>query len=75
MIKHEEVQLLQKHYSFPILADYGTDQISIRINNKSNDAIVKLLDSFSFKSVTPFQSKCQSNNAKTHTKHNTFLHQ
>ena len=41
----------------PILADYGADQVSIRIIDKRNDHIVKLLHSFSFKSVTPFQTK------------------
>ena len=39
------------------LADYGTDQFSIRINDKGNDIVVKPLQSFSFKSITPFQTK------------------
>ena len=56
LIKHEEVLPHQKHDSHPILADYGTDQFSIRINDKGNDLIVKPLNSFSFKSVTPFQT-------------------
>ena len=47
----------QRHDSHPILADYGTDQFSIRINDKCNDPIVKPLDSFSFKSIIPFYSK------------------
>ena len=57
LIKHEEILPQQKHDSHPILADYGTDQFSIRINDKGNDIIVKPLQSFSFKSITPFQTK------------------
>ena len=57
LIKHEEILPHQKHDSHPILADYGTDQFSIRINDKGNDIVVKPLQSFSFKSVTPFQTK------------------
>ena len=57
LIKHEEILPHQKHDSHPILADYGTDQFSIRINDKRNDIVVKPLQSFSFKSVTSFQTK------------------
>ena len=57
LIKHEEILPHQKHDSRPILADYGTDQFSIRINDKGNDIVVKPLQSFSFKSITPFQTK------------------
>ena len=57
LIKHEEILPHQKHDSHPILADYGTDQFSIRINDKGNDIIVKSLQSFSFKSITPFRTK------------------
>ena len=53
------------------LADYGTDQFSIRINDKGNDIVVKLLHSFSFKSVTPFQTKFKTPNKKN----NKTLHQ
>ena len=56
LIKHGEVLPHQKIDSHPILADYGTDQFSIRINDKGNDIIVKPLNSFSFKSITPFQT-------------------
>ena len=71
LIKHEEVLPHQKHDSHPILADYGTDQLSIRINDKGNDNIVKPLNSFYFKAVTPFQFKF-----KTPTKkHNKSFHQ
>ena len=37
LIKHEEVLPHQKHDSHPILADYGTDHFSLRINDKGND--------------------------------------
>ena len=62
LIKHAEVLPHQKHDSHPILAAYGTDQFSIRINDKGNDIVVELLHSFSFKSVTPFQTKFQTPN-------------
>ena len=68
LIKHEEILPHQKHDSHPILADYGTDQFSIHINDKGNDIFVKLLRSFSFKSVTPIQTKFKTpikNNNKT----------
>ena len=71
LIKHEEVLPHQKHDSHPILADYGPDQFSLRINNKGNDIIVKHLNSFSFKAVTPFQSKFKT----PIKKHNKLLHQ
>ena len=71
LIKHEEILPHQKHDSHPILADYGTEQFSIRINDKGNDIVVKPLQSFSFKSITPFQTKF-----KTPTKkNNKTLHQ
>ena len=57
LIKHEEILPHQTHDSHPILADYGTDQFSIRIDDEGNDIVVKPLHSFSFKSVTPFQTK------------------
>ena len=57
LIKDEEILPQQKHDSRAILADYGTDQFSIRIDDKGNDIIVKPLQSFSFKSLTPFQTK------------------
>ena len=74
LLTHEEVLPHQKSDSHPILADYGTDQFSIRINDKGksiNDIIVKPLNSFSFNSVTQFQTKF-----RTHvTKNNKSLHQ
>ena len=57
LIKHEEILPHKKHDTHPILAEYGTDQFSIRINDKGSDIVVKPLHSFSFKSVTPFQTK------------------
>ena len=63
--KHEEVLPYQKHDFHPILADYGTDQVSIRINDKGNDIVVKPLNSFSFKSVTRFQTKFKTSTKRT----------
>ena len=40
-----------------MLADYGTDHVSIRMNDQGNDIIVKPRNSFSFKSVTQFQKR------------------
>ena len=71
LIKHEEILLHQKHDSHPILADYGTDQFSIRINDKGNDIVVKPLQPFSFKSITPFQTKFKT----PINKNNKTLHQ
>ena len=71
LIEHEEVLPHQKHDPHPILADYGTDQFSIRINDKGNDIIVKPLNSSSFKSVTPFQTKFKT----PVKKNNNSLHQ
>ena len=34
LVKHEEIKYDQKNYCQPILAGYGEDQFSIRINNK-----------------------------------------
>ena len=71
LIKHEEILPHQKHDSHPILADYGTDQFSIRINDKGNGNVVKPLQSFSFKSITPFQTKFKT----PLKKNNKTLHQ
>ena len=70
LIKHEEVLPHQKHNSPPVLAEYGTDQFSIRINDKGNDIVVKPLNSFSF-TVSPLSNQIQN----THKKHNKSLHQ
>ena len=71
LIKHEEILPHQKHDSHLILADYGTDQFSIRINDKGNDIVFKPLQSFSFKSITPFQTKFKA----PIRKNNKSLHQ
>ena len=71
LIKHEEILPHQKHDSHPILADYGTAQFSIRINDKGNDIVVKPLHSFSFKSVTLFRTKFKT----PIKKNNKTLHQ
>ena len=71
LIKHEEVLPHQKHESHSILADYGTDQFSIRINDKGNDHFIKPLQSFAFTSITPFQTKFKS----PIKKNNKTLHQ
>ena len=47
----------QKNDCHPILADYGDDQFSIRIKNKREDIHIKPLESFSFISIVPFESK------------------
>ena len=57
LVKHEEIKYNQKSDCHPILADYGEDQFSIRINNEGEDIHIKPLDSFSFQSIVPFESK------------------
>ena len=49
-----------KNDSHPILAELGRDQFLIRINDKGNEIIVKSLNSFLFKSVTPLQTKFET---------------
>ena len=71
LTQHEEIFPHQKHDSHLILAEYGTDQFSIRINDKCNDIIVKPLDSFSFKSIIPLQNKYKT----PVRKHYKSLHQ
>ena len=73
LIKHEEILPHQKHDSRPILADYGTDQFSIRINGKGNDIVVKPLQSFSFKSVTTFQTKFKTPQKEEQQKHSSLI--
>ena len=57
LVKHEEIKYNQKNDCHPILADYGDDQFSIRINNKGEDIHIITLDSFSFRSIVLFESK------------------
>ena len=56
-VKPEEIKYNQKNDCHPILADYGDDQFSIRINNKGEDIHIKPLDSFSFQSIVPLEYK------------------
>ena len=70
LIKHEEILPHQKHDSHPILADYGTDQFSIRINDKGNDIVVKPLQSF-IQIYNSFSNQVQN----TYEKNNKTLHQ
>ena len=67
LIKHEEILPHQKFDSHP----FHADQFSIRINDKGNDIVVKPLQSFSFKSKTPFQTKFKT----PIKKNNKTLHQ
>ena len=57
LVNHEKIKYNQKIDCHPILTDYGEDQFSIRINNKGEDIHIKPLDSFSFQSIVPFESK------------------
>ena len=41
LVKHEEIKYNQKNVCHPILADFGEDQFSIRINNKGEDIQIK----------------------------------
>ena len=56
-MKHEEIKYNRINDCHPILADYGEDQFSIRINNKGEDIHIKPLVSFSFQSIVPFEFK------------------
>ena len=75
-MKHEEIKYTQTNDCHPILADYGEDQFSIRINNKGEDIRLKPLDSFSFQSIVPFESKYKrptKNQAKSFLQQSTIL--
>ena len=76
LVKHEEIKNYQKNDFHPILADYGDDQFSIRINNKAEDIHIKPLDSFSFQSTVAFESKYKrptKNQAKSLLQQSTIL--
>ena len=76
LVKHEEIKYNQKNDCHPILADYGDDQFSIRINNKGVDIHIKPLDSFSFQSIVPFEAKYKKptkNQAKSLLQQSTIL--
>ena len=51
LVKHEDINYNQRNDCHPILADYGEDQFSIRMNNKREDIHIKPLDSFFSHSV------------------------
>ena len=75
-MKHEEIKYNQKNICQRILADYGEDQFSIPINNKGEDIHKKTLDSFSFQSIVPFESKYnrpRKNKAKSLLQQSTIL--
>ena len=75
-MKHEEIKYTQTNDCHPILADYGEDQFSIRINNKGEDIRLKPLDSFSFQSIVPFECKYKrptKNQAKSLLQQSTIL--
>ena len=57
LIKHEDVLPTQKNDSHLILADYGDDQFTLRIQDKGNIVKYTPLDSFSFQSVSSFLNK------------------
>ena len=49
--------LHEKNDSQRILADYGDDQFTLRIQDKGNTVTYTSLDSFSFQSVSSFLNK------------------
>ena len=76
LVKHEEIKYNQKNDCRQILADYREDQFSILINNKGEDIHIKPLDSFSFQSIVPFESKYKrptKNKVKSLLKQSTIL--
>ena len=76
LVKLEEVKYNQKTDCHPILADYGDDQFSIRINIKGEAIHIKHLDSFAFQSIVPLESKYKrptKNQAKSLLLQSTIL--
>ena len=66
----------KKNDCHPLLADYGEDQFSIHLNNKGEYIHIKPLDSFSFQSIVPFESKHKrptKNQAKSLLQQSTIL--
>ena len=55
-LRHKQ---LPPQINFSILKDdqFKPVQVSIRINNKGEDILIEPLDSFSFQSIVPFESK------------------
>ena len=67
---------MKKNNCHSILADYGEDQFSIRINDKGEDIHIKPLDSFSFKPFVPFETNYKrptKNQAKSLLQQSTIL--
>ena len=76
LVKHEEIKYNQKNDCHSILAEYGEDQFSIRKNNKGEEIHIKPLDSFSFQTIVPFESKYKrptKNQAKSLLQQSTIL--
>ena len=57
LVKHEDVLPIQNNDSHLILADYGDDQLTLRIQDKGNIVKNTPLDCFSFQSVSSFLNK------------------
>ena len=78
LIKHEDVLPTQKNDSHLILADYGDDQFTLRIQDKGNIVKYTPLDSFSFQSVSSFLNKYKKpvkNKVKTLLQENPLLNE
>ena len=78
LIKHEDVLPTQKNDSHLILADYGDDQFTHRIQDKGNIVKYTPLDSFSFQSVSSFLNKFKKpvkNKVKTLLQENPLLNE
>ena len=74
-----QYKLLPPQITFSIMKDNQlkpSNQFSIRINNKGEDIHIKPLDSFSFQSIVPFESKYKrptKNKAKSLLQQSTVL--
>ena len=78
LVKHEDVLPTQKNDSHLILADYGDDQFTLRIQDKGNVVKYTPLDSFSFQSVSSFLNKYKKpvkNKVKTLLQENPLLNE
>ena len=76
LVKHEEIKYNQKNDCHPILAEYGEDHFSIRVTNKGEDISINPLNSFTFQSFVPFESKYKrstKNQAKSLLQQSTIL--
>ena len=78
LVKHEDVLPTQKNDSHLILADYGDDQFTLRIQDEGNIVKYTPLDSFSFQSVSSFLNKYKKpvkNKVKTLLQENPLLNE